>query len=41
MLQDFFNPVRYSKVSSGYIVSLIDVGFYDRGGKTVTLKTRY
>lgn len=41
MLQDFFNPVRYSKVSSGYTVSSIDVGFYEWGGKTATLKTKY
>lgn len=33
MLQDFFNPVTYSKVSSGYIVSSIDVGFYEWGEK--------
>lgn len=36
MLQDFFNPVRYSKVSSD---SSIDV-FYQWGGKTATLKRK-
>lgn len=41
MLQDIFNPVRYSKVSSGYIVSSIDAGFDEWGGKTATLKRKY
>lgn len=41
MLQDFFNPVRCSKVSSGYIVSSTDVGFYEWGGKTATLKPKH
>lgn len=39
MLQDFFNPVRYSKVSSDSLVSSIDV-FYQWGGKTATLKRK-
>lgn len=40
MLQDYFNPVRCSKVSSGYIVSSIDTGFIWTGRKNCDLRNK-